>query len=128
MGARAFPGLSMLLAVGVSFALLLALGTGCGNSMLPDLSTGGTGPVCQWENLCACQCAGAPKSHVTLDACESLAGKPCNPAVSGSGGSGGSGGGGGGGTAGGATGGTGTGGGNTYQGCTLDHRVCIMAT
>jgi hypothetical protein len=109
----------------VWLALLLALGTGCGNSMRPDLSTGGTGPVCQWENLCACQCGGAGKSHVTRDACESLDGKPCNPAVSGGGAGGG---GGGGSTAGGATGAGGAGGGSTYQGCTFDHRVCIMET
>jgi hypothetical protein len=96
--------------------LLAVVGLGCGNSLQSNQGTGGGAPVCMWENLCVCQCGGAPKAHITLDACDMANGQPCVPAQGGSGG---------GTNEGGATGGSGAGGGTTYANCNLDHRVCV---
>ena len=114
MGAWAFRRPGLWRAAGLPLGLLLVVGVGCGNSLSSNQGAGGTAPVCIWENLCVCQCGGTPKAHVTFDPCETSNGQPCVPGQGGNGGGTSQGGG-----------GSGATGGETYQSCNLDHRVCM---
>ena len=103
----------------LTLALTLSLAAACGNSMRTDA---GSIPVdagipCEIENLCTCQCGSESQPHIWVNDCATYDGTACKSLAVNVGGFGGSGGG--------AVGGNGTGGGATYQGCTLDHKVCM---